>query len=136
MLKTIRASHHGAAALFDWDELVQEDRVHRLIYTDPAIFEMELTNIWGAVWVYLGHESQIPNPDDFITTRLGLRPIILIRDAEGTIRALFNRCTHRGTTLCRKERGNAHVFTCPYHGWSYLSTGKHVSYGDHDKVSF
>jgi phenylpropionate dioxygenase-like ring-hydroxylating dioxygenase large terminal subunit len=124
MLKTIRASHHGAAALFDWDELVQEDRVHRLIYTDPAIFEMELTNIWGAVWVYLGHESQIPDPDDFITTRLGLRPIILIRDAEGTIRALFNRCTHRGTTLCRKERGNAHVFTCPYHGWSYLSTGK------------
>jgi len=124
MLKTIRASHHGAAALFDWDELVQEDRVHRLIYTDPAIFEMELTNIWGAVWVYLGHESQIPDPDDFITARLGLRPIILIRDAEGTIRALFNRCTHRGTTLCRKERGNAHVFTCPYHGWSYLSTGK------------
>ena len=123
MLKTIRASHHGAD-LFDWDELIQEDRVHRLIYTDPAIFEMELTNIWGAVWVYLGHESQIPDPDDFITTRLGLRPIILIRDAEGTIRALFNRCTHRGTTLCRKERGNAHVFTCPYHGWSYLSTGK------------
>ena len=123
MLKTIRASHHGAD-LFDWDELIQDDRVHRLIYTDPAIFEMELTNIWGAVWVYLGHESQIPGPDDFITTRLGLRPIILIRDAEGTIRALFNRCTHRGTTLCRKERGNAHVFTCPYHGWSYLSTGK------------
>jgi len=123
MLKTIRASHHGAD-LFDWDELIQEDRVHRLIYTDPAIFEMELTNIWGAVWVYLGHESQIPGPDDFITTRLGLRPIILIRDAAGTIRALFNRCTHRGTTLCRKERGNAHMFTCPYHGWSYLSTGK------------
>src|SRR5579883_3189834 len=124
MLNKPCASSLNAADLYDWDELVQEDRVHRLIYTDPAIFQAELTNIWGAVWVYLGHESQIPGNNDFITTRLGLRPIILIRDADGKIRALFNRCTHRGTTLARKESGNAHMFTCPYHGWSYLSTGK------------
>jgi hypothetical protein len=58
----------ASADLCDWDELVQEDRVHRLIYTDPAIFEAELTNIWGAVWVYLGHESQIPNNNDLFTT--------------------------------------------------------------------
>jgi phenylpropionate dioxygenase-like ring-hydroxylating dioxygenase large terminal subunit len=114
----------SAAALHDWDQLVQEDRVHRLIYTDPAIFQAEMTNIFGAVWVYLAHESQIARNDDFITTRLGLRPIIVLRDQNGTIRALFNRCTHRGTTLCRKERGSARVFTCPYHGWSYLNTGK------------
>ena len=62
--------------------------MHRLIYTDPAIFQAELTNIWGAVWVYLGHESQLPNNNDFITAKLGLRPIILIRDAAGKIRAL------------------------------------------------
>jgi phenylpropionate dioxygenase-like ring-hydroxylating dioxygenase large terminal subunit len=114
----------AAADLHDWDQLVQEDRVHRLIYTDPAIFQAEMTNIFGAVWVYLAHESQIANNDDFITTRLGLRPIIVLRDSGGTIRALFNRCAHRGTTLCRKERGSARIFTCPYHGWSYLNTGK------------
>ena len=57
----------SAADLYDWDELVQEDRVHRLIYTDPAIFQAEMTNIFGAVWVYLGHESQIPKNDDYIT---------------------------------------------------------------------
>src|SRR5271165_359766 len=101
---------------YDWDELVQADRVHRLIYTDPAIF--------SAVWVYLGHESQIPHNDDFITARLGLRPVILLRDLNGTIRALFNRCTHRGTTLCRKEKGSARFFQCPYHGWSFFNTGK------------
>src|ERR1700693_4873864 len=56
MLKILRASSLGAADLDDWDELVQEDRVHRLIYTDPAIFGAELTNIWGGVWVSLGHE--------------------------------------------------------------------------------
>jgi hypothetical protein len=76
---------------YDWDWLVQEDRVHRLLYTDPAIFRDEMTRIFGAVWVYLAHASQIPRNDDFITTRLGLRPIILLRDSHGTIRALYNR---------------------------------------------
>ena len=89
------------APLYDWDDLVQEDRVHRLIYTDPAIFEAEMTNIFGGTWVYLAHESQIPNCSDFITARLGLRPLIITRDDNGVIRALYNRCTHRGTTLCR-----------------------------------
>ena len=95
----------SAADLYDWDELVQEDRVHRLIYTDPAIFQAEMTNIFGAVWVYLGHESQIPKNDDYITVRLGLRPIILLRDSNGKIRALFNRCTHRGTTCAARTKG-------------------------------
>ena len=115
---------NSAADLYDWDELVQEDRVHRLIYTDPAIFDAEMTHVFGAVWVYVGHESQIAKPNDYITTKLGLRPIILLRDAHGKIRALFNRCTHRGTTLCRLEKGSAFMFVCPYHGWSFLNTGK------------
>src|SRR5215813_15506646 len=118
------APARNASDRYDWDELVQEDRVHRLIYTDPAIFEAEMTQIFGAVWVYVGHESQIAGNDDFITTRLGLRPIILLRDSQGVIRALFNRCAHRGTTLCRKDRGSARTFTCPYYGWSYLNSGK------------
>ncbi|MGE0035430.1 MAG: Rieske 2Fe-2S domain-containing protein [Xanthobacteraceae bacterium] len=115
---------NSAADLYDWDELVQEDRVHRLIYTDPAIFDAEMTHVFGAVWVYVGHESQIAKPNDYITTKLGLRPIILLRDAHGKIRALFNRCTHRGTTLCRLEKGSAFMFVCPYHGWSFLNTGR------------
>ncbi len=114
----------GTAAHYDWDELVQEDRVHRLIYADPAIFAQEMTHIFGAVWVYLAHESQIPNDNDFLTGKLGLRPLIIVRDSEGKIRALYNRCTHRGTTLCRWEKGNSKSFQCPYHGWSYLNTGR------------
>src|ERR1700716_526747 len=124
MLDKITGSRIESADLYDWDQLVQEDRVHRLIYTDPAIFQAEMTNIFGAVWVYVAHESQIPKNDDFITTRLGLRPVIVLRDSNGKIRVLFNRCTHRGTTLCRKEKGSARMFTCPYHGWSYLNSGK------------
>lgn len=107
-----------------WDDLVEEDRVHRLIYTDPAVFDIEMTKIFGGTWVYLAHESQIPNSNDFITGKLGLRPLIITRDKEGTIRALYNRCTHRGTTLCRQEKGNARAFQCPYHGWNFLNNGK------------
>ena len=69
MLEKLNASSIDSVERYDWDELVQEDRVHRLIYTDPAIFAAEMTSIFGAVWVYLGHESQIPNNDDFITMR-------------------------------------------------------------------
>jgi phenylpropionate dioxygenase-like ring-hydroxylating dioxygenase large terminal subunit len=110
--------------LYDWDRLVQEDRVHRLIYTDPAVFDAEMRHIFGGTWVYLAHESQIPNANDFITGKLGLRPLIITRDAEGAIRALYNRCTHRGTTLCRWDKGNSKSFQCPYHGWNFLNTGK------------
>src|SRR5262245_58610298 len=102
--------------LYDWDELVQEDRVHRLLYTDTAIFDAEMTHVFGGTWVYLAHESQIPNRNDFITGKLSLRPLIIARDDNNVIRALYNRCSHRGTTLCRSDRGNARVFQCPYHG--------------------
>jgi phenylpropionate dioxygenase-like ring-hydroxylating dioxygenase large terminal subunit len=112
------------APLYDWDELVQEDRVHRLLYTDPAVFDAEMVSIFGGTWVYLAHESQIPNPNDFITGKLGLRPLIITRDEQGKIRALYNRCTHRGTTLCRWDKGNSRSFQCPYHGWNFLNTGK------------
>jgi len=107
-----------------FSELVFEDRVHRSIYTDPAIFEIEMTRVFGAVWVYLAHESQIPGNDDFVAARLGLRPLIVLRDMHGRIRALYNRCAHRGARICREARGSARSFQCPYHGWTYLNTGK------------
>ncbi|MCZ6604894.1 MAG: Rieske 2Fe-2S domain-containing protein, partial [Alphaproteobacteria bacterium] len=97
----------------DFEHLVREDRVHRLIYTDPDIFRQEMSKIFGAVWVYLAHESQIPNRDNFVRSRLGLRPIIVVRDGGGVLRALFNRCTHRGATICRRDQGSAKVFQCP-----------------------
>lgn len=117
----------GAGSLdagYDWDRLVQEDRVSRQIYTDPVIFAAEMTKIFGAVWVYIAHESQIPNNDNFVRSRLGLRPIIVTRDSSGRVRALYNRCTHRGATICRQDSGSAKGFTCPYHGWAYSNNGK------------
>lgn len=109
---------------YDYDALVHEDKVHRLIYTDPEIFRREMSHVFGAVWVYLAHESQIPEKNDFVRARLGLRPLIVVRDRDGKIRALFNRCTHRGATVCRQDQGSAKGFQCPYHGWSFFNTGE------------
>ena len=109
---------------YDFDALVHEDKVHQSLYTDPEIFRLEMSRVFGATWVYLAHESQVPEPNDFFRTRLGLRPIIVVRDRHGTLRALYNRCTHRGATICRQARGSAKAFQCPYHGWTYHNTGE------------
>lgn len=109
---------------WDWDYLIQDDRVHRAVYTEQEIFELEMLKVFGDTWVYLAHESEIPNNNDYKTGYLGKRPIIITRDNKGNIHALFNRCTHRGATVCRAEKGNSRNFVCPYHGWNFANDGK------------
>ena len=115
------------ASFGKWDAFVQEDRVHRAIYTDPEIFQEEMVKIFGGTWVYLAHESEIPQPNDFKTSTLGTRPIIITRDNNGDLHALLNRCMHRGATVCRQAQGSAKRFMCGYHGWTYDNTGQLVS---------
>jgi len=103
--------------------LVQPDRVHRALYTDPAIFELELERIFGRAWLVLGHESQVRAPGDYYTTRMGREPVLVVRQDDGRIGVLVNRCAHRGSMVCAEGRGNAERFVCPYHGWSYDRAG-------------
>ncbi|HCH57134.1 MAG TPA: ribosomal subunit interface protein [Rhodospirillaceae bacterium] len=108
----------------DISTLVQPGRVHRRVYGDPEIFELEMEQIFGRVWIYVGHESQIRNPGDFVTTRLGRRPMVLTRHTDGEIHVIHNQCAHRGAMVVAEDAGNADEFVCCYHGWTYDTTGK------------
>ncbi len=105
------------------EELVQADRVHRAVYTDPALFVLELDRIFGRAWLLLGHESQVCRAGDFFTTRMGREPVIVTRHRDGTVRVLVNRCAHRGARVCEAPAGNATELVCAYHGWTYDTAG-------------
>jgi benzoate/toluate 1,2-dioxygenase alpha subunit len=103
--------------------LVQPDRVHRYAYVDPGVFELEMERVFGQAWIFVGHESQVAQPNDFLATTLGSAPVLLTRDEDNQLHVIFNRCAHRGVEVCSAASGNARLFRCPYHGWTYRSSG-------------
>ena len=105
-------------------QLIEPGRVHRRVYTDPAIFELEMTRIFGTAWIYVGHESQVKNPGDYSCTRIGRKPVIMVRGADGEVRVIHNQCAHRGAMVVALEHGNAPEFQCCYHGWTYHLDGR------------
>jgi len=108
----------------DFEALTSGARVHGSLYRDPAIFERELDLIWHKAWVYLGHESELKRPGDYIVRPIGRQPAIAIRGDDGTLNVFFNRCRHRGNLLCHRDRGAAETLRCPYHGWTYGRDGR------------
>src|SRR4051794_19367620 len=103
--------------------MIKADRIHGRLYNDPDLFQREMNEIWHKVWVYLGHESEVPQNGDYIRRQVGLQPVLVMRSSDGAIRAFFNRCRHRANLVCHHEQGNARVLRCPYHGWTYSNQG-------------
>lgn len=95
----------------------------RDFYWDEAIFQRDMERVFRRHWHCLAHISTIPNPGDFELFKLGSEAVILTHGSDGTIHALLNVCRHRGAEVCTKERGNARVFVCPYHAWTYSNDG-------------
>jgi len=94
------------------------------IYNDRQLFELERDRLFSRAWVFVAHESEIPEDGDYVVRRVLNDSFIIARDSKGQIRAMFNMCLHRGMQLCRAEMGNASNFRCPYHGWSYRNDGR------------
>jgi phenylpropionate dioxygenase-like ring-hydroxylating dioxygenase large terminal subunit len=104
--------------------LVEADRVHRDVYTDPEIFQLEMERLWSRAWVYAGHASQVPNEGDYLTLDIAAQPLLMLRHTDGSIRVLVNRCAHKGTKLVGDPAGNAgKTLRCPYHAWTYRLDG-------------
>src|ERR1700730_3493160 len=105
--------------------LIRPDSIHRDVYLDPELFELEMTRLWRRAWIYVGHDSQVPLAGDFYSTLIGREPVIMVRGADSQVRVLPNRCSHKGTRLVSAAQGKCQggLLRCPYHGWSYLLDG-------------
>lgn len=104
--------------------LVDLPTIDGRIYTDQALFEQELERIFGRCWVYVAHVSELREPGDFRTVMVGRNPVLVVRDVDGQLRAMYNRCRHRAATVCQDPSGNSRQFQCIYHGWTYDTRGR------------
>jgi len=111
-------------ATIDVASLVEPDRVHRKVYTDPAVFDLEMERIWHRTWIYVGHESQVKEPGAYYATSIGKQPVILTRHSDGEVYVLYNRCAHKGALLVGDRAGRLKELRCCYHGWRFDFNGK------------
>ena len=111
-------------------------RCRRDIFTDPELFELEMKHIFEGNWIFLAHESQIPNKNDYFTTYMGRTPIFIARNKDGVLNAFINACSHRGAMLCRHKRANKATYTCPFHGWTFNTSGKLLKVKDPDGAGY
>ncbi|WP_193091799.1 aromatic ring-hydroxylating oxygenase subunit alpha [Halomonas colorata] len=103
----------------DPDRLVETGRVASTIYTSPELFEKEQEKIFRETWVWVAHESEVPDKGAFKLSTVGREQVIVVRDRKNNIHVMLNRCRHRGATVCEIEKGKTSSFQCPYHGWGY-----------------
>ena len=109
---------------------VREDRkagtfkVNREAFTSDEVLAREKERIFDQVWLYLGHASELKNPNDYLTRFVGGRELIFNRNRKGEYQAFLNVCPHRGAQVVREPCGNAISFKCFYHGWAFNNNGK------------
>jgi nitrite reductase/ring-hydroxylating ferredoxin subunit len=106
-----------------WSADLEQGTVPFRALHDPEIYAAELQRIFGRAWLALGLESEVAEGGDFVVRTMGEDEVIVSRDDDGAIHVLLNNCRHRGTWLCREEKGNTRTFRCPYHGWVYRNDG-------------
>ena len=105
-------------------------RIHRSAMVDPAILAEERKRIFDRSWLFVGHESEIPNPHDFRARNVGGRPIIMARHTDGSLKVFINSCPHRGMQIETRPEGNGRFLKCFYHGWTFNTEGTLVALPD------
>lgn len=103
-------------------------RIPYAVYSDPNVFAAEQQAIFrGPIWHFLGLEAQIPDPGCYVLAQLGEVPVILVRRKDGSIGALVNRCSHKGTPLVYEPSGRVDRLMCIYHNWCFDFEGNMTS---------
>jgi Rieske 2Fe-2S family protein len=99
----------------------------RDFYSSELVYRAELDRIWRRGWLFAGHTCEIPSAGDYFTLSMDADSLIVIRDDDGEIHALWNVCRHRGTQICSDPQGRVGRLVCPYHQWTYARDGSLVS---------
>jgi p-cumate 2,3-dioxygenase subunit alpha len=106
---------------------------HRSALTSDGIHRCELEHIFRRSWLYVGHESEVPEPGDYVRRTVATQPLFFVRGrTTGGVQVFANSCTHRGATICRRDRGNAKTFQCFYHAWTFDSEGSLIGVPDEE----
>lgn len=103
-------------------------------YTDERVAELERAAIFGGTWQLAGRLDQLQHGGDFVTTEIAGEPIVVVRGADGELRAFYNVCRHHAAAVVAEEAGHAANFRCPYHGWTYGIDGSLKGTPDFDGV--
>ena len=91
---------------------------------DQSLFDLEMMRVFARSWIWLGDTEDLQREGDFITGRIGYQSVLVIRQADGSIKGFLNNCRHRASALTAEPAGNCgHTLTCPYHNWSYRNDG-------------
>ena len=115
------------------DGFIQDNRasneflVPRKAFTAPEVLAAEYEHIFNQCWLYAAHASELPEPNSFVSRRVGGRELIINRDNDGQIHAFYNACSHRGAMVCREKTGKSKWFVCPYHGWTFDNAGTRIA---------
>ena len=104
--------------------LVRETEVHRDVYIDDEVFQLEMEHLFANTWIYVGHDSQVSKPGDYFGTTIGTQSVLMVRHTDNTVKVLHNRCPHKGTRITTDTCGNTgKFFRCPYHAWTFRTDG-------------
>jgi phenylpropionate dioxygenase-like ring-hydroxylating dioxygenase large terminal subunit len=93
-------------------------------YTDPVLYEQELTEVFERAWILVGHASELAEPGQYVTANVGREPVLVVRGHDGELRAMSNVCRHRASTILEGVGQTRSVMRCPYHAWTYELDGQ------------
>lgn len=106
----------------DHYEYLGSDAIPASRYTSKAYFQRELTELWPRVWQCAVREEDIPEPGNYIVYENAGKSFLVVRQKDGSVKAMYNACLHRGRQLA-SDSGNANQFRCRYHGFTWHTDG-------------
>lgn len=101
----------------------QDGLIPTFVHGNRDVHRLEIDRIFQHAWLFVAHESELPEVGDFVCREMGEQSVIVARGKDGEIRVFLNVCPHRAMRLCSEDAGNTQVFRCPYHGFTFVNDG-------------